>query len=69
MDDVSLNDLNLIEIIQLGSKDKGEVSTEGKYKVRNELWFQSKKGILPRVIWAMQLMTTVVINWMLSGTL
>ena len=39
MDDVSLNALKLVEILQPGSIDKGEVSTEGKYKVCNERWF------------------------------
>ena len=36
MDDVSLNALKLIELLQLVRIDKGEVSTEGKYKGRNE---------------------------------
>ena len=44
MDDVSRNDLNLIEFLQFDRIDKGEVSTGGKYKVSNERWFKSKKG-------------------------
>ena len=44
MDDVYLNDLNPIELLQLGTIDKGEVSTKVNYKGRNERWFQAKKG-------------------------
>ena len=44
MDNVYLNALKIIKLLQLFSIDKGEVSTEGKYKVRNERWFQAKKG-------------------------
>ena len=44
MDDLSLNALKLIELLQLGSIDNVAVSMEGKYKSRNENWFQAKKG-------------------------
>ena len=44
MDDVSINNLKLIELLQIDSIDKEAVSTEGNYKGRNEHWFQAKKG-------------------------
>ena len=44
MENISLNALNIVELLYIGRIYKGEFSMEGKYKGRNERWFQTKKG-------------------------
>ena len=39
MENISLNALNIVELLYIGRIYKGEFSMEGKYKGRNERWF------------------------------